>query len=205
MSKKLVIAVAVVGLIIGVLVGVVLVYSGKKSEKGSATDNAFDTGLVKTIVGDAVKGDLVYKDEAGFSFSYPKGINVKDVTPDDGVYYSQMTLNKDGKFITVSVLDTKESGVDVYVKKDAVLKDALLYGATKLGEMSAKQYSTAAVLYTLSIDQGILYLIEGPKDGGFWEKVHGVVVDSFALNSSNAQSGSGGSDGVIYEEEEVVE
>lgn len=203
MSKKFVIISIIVGLVVGILGGV-FYFSKKNSNKikepsslgGDLTDNVEEAPLL---------GDLTYDDESGFSFSYPSGIEIEDTTPDDDLYYSELRLRKDGKLIKISVLDTKETNIDTYVKKDTVLGETALYGAVKLGGMPAKQYSTEEALYTMSIDQGVLYMIEGPKDGNYWEKVQGVVVDSFILAGQKSQSESGSVNNTIYEEEEVVE
>jgi flagellar basal body-associated protein FliL len=204
MSKKFIKIALIAGIILGLGVGGFYFYSLSKNKK-TTSDNPLVTSLTDKTKEEEVKGDTLYKDESGFSFYYPKGLIVTDITPDDGVYYSKVTLTKDEAVLTVSVLDTKEKIVDNFVKKSELIKDATLAGAAVLGGMSAKQYQTANILVTLAIDQGILYQVDGPKDGNYWEKVQGVVVDSFALGEPKSQSSTGGVDNTIYEQEEVVE
>ena len=141
-----------------------------------------------------IKGDLTYKDESGFSFGYPKGIKVSDVTPADEEYYSQLKLSKGDEFLTISVKDAKTSGYE----------NSSLVGAVSLAGMPAKQYAQGGKLITVAIDSGVVYLIEGLKDGDYWEDVQNTVALSFTLAEKTSTSGSG-DENTIYEEEEVVE
>lgn len=163
-----------------------------------------EIGLSQIFEGikEKVAGDLLYEDESGFSFKYPKSVKVSDVTPDESVYYTVLTLSKDGEQIEITVKDVTSKTVEVWLKTTEAPKGVTLYGATTLGGVSAKQYSGSTKLYTIAIDQGVLYLIEGPKDAGFWEDAQNVIVSTFAFAG---QSPSGASDNTIYEAEEVVE
>jgi hypothetical protein len=136
---------------------------------------------------------------------YPKGIEVSDETPDDETYYTLLVLSRGDKKLTISAQDTKETKVENFISKSETYKDAVLYGATTLGGLSAKQYNLGDNLLTIVIDKGVLYLIEGPKDGDFWEKTQMVVVESFAFAGTQKNSSGSAVEDVIYEEEEVVE
>jgi len=200
-KKKLIILLAVSGVLIGSLVGVFLFMRGKsiKPEKEGS-------GLSLPIFENKQKAsaDEEYTDEAGFSFKYPKSVKVTDSTPDDDSYYTLLTLSKSDKNILISAMDTKETKIENWMKKSTKYSDASLYGAVTLGGISAKQYSTEDVLITATIDKGVLYLIEGPKDGDFWEDTQAIVIESFAFAGTQKKTESGGSP-IIYEEEEVVE
>lgn len=155
----------------------------------------------------------IYKDESGFSFKYPKGAKVSDVTPDEEVYYSVLEIThteKTGK-ITISIKNTSSQDTDEWLAEDKQMKMAEIVGATSLGNLSAKQASLRRgglkIISTIAIDQNILYLIEGPKDDGYWEEVQNLIASSFVIGRrpvSGSSSGSGESN-VIYEEEEVIE
>ena len=199
-KKKKIILLVALGLALGLLVGIVIYFLGKNSEK-TAGDNLLN--LTEDRENEA--NDLFWEDEAGFSFYYPEGIEINDETPDNDVYYSKLILSQGGGEITLSVQDTKESKIEDYLKKNAQLGTASLYGATNLGDMSAKQYANGNSLFTLAIDQGVLFLIQGPKDGAFWEKTQALIVDTFAFKGQEKTTTSGTSNNVIYEEEEVVE
>lgn len=154
-----------------------------------------------------IEADKVYKDEAGFSFKYPGGINVEDKTPDDDPYYSVLSLKKEGKELKISMQDTNYKTLDKWLAKEITSPEgASVVGATSLGGLSAKQYSDGESLWTVAIDQGVLYSIVGPKDGGYWEKLHDLVVSSLSFSKPEQVTGGISSgNGAIYEEEEVVE
>lgn len=154
-----------------------------------------------------VKAEETYRDEAGFSFGHPKDIKVGDITPDETVYYAKLSLKKEGKEMIISAKDTKYKNPDDWVAKDKdAPEDASLVGAVSLGGISAKQYTSDGKLWTVAIDQGVLYLVEGPKDEGYWEGVYDLLVSTFSLAESEKATGGPSSGGnAIYEEEEVVE
>jgi hypothetical protein len=154
--------------------------------------------ISQTISGEEVKADLTYTDDSGFSFGYPKSIRISDVTPDEEVYYSVLALAREGNQITITIKDTTVKTIDEWSRNESA-GNLTLYGAATLGGVSAQQYTNGVKLYTTAIDQGVLYLIEGPKDGSFWEDAQNLVVSTFSFGTSSTSGET------IYEEEEVVE
>lgn len=152
----------------------------------------------KNSTEEKLSADLLYQDASGFSFKYPKSLNVADVTPaDDDSYYSRLEIIKGEEKLTITV---KDGSVDSFIK------GATLAGATTLGGISAKQYRIDQKLITIAAASGVIYLIEGPKDAGFWEDTQNIVVSTFTLGEEPAPGDIGGnSDNTIYESEEVVE
>jgi hypothetical protein len=197
MRKKIIIIgiILVLVLVTGVACGYII-FSLRNKETSSNL-----TSLIPQLAqSEEVTAGATYSDESGFSFGYPKGIIVSDVTPDEEIYYSVLALAKSGSQITFTIKDTTAKTVDSWVEGE--LSNANLYGAVTMGGVSAKQYTSGDKLYTIAIDQGVLYLIEGPKDDSFWEKTQGLVASTFTFGRS---SGSGAAGETIYEEEEIVE
>jgi hypothetical protein len=148
--------------------------------------------------------DKTYTDEAGFSFSYPKDVTVEDVTPEDGKAYSVLTLTYQEKVVTLQALETSYKTVEDWLAKDkSAPKGVTLVGATTLGAVSAKQYSLGDKLMTVAVDQGVVYLIEGPQDGDYMEDTQNLLVSTFAF--ADMESNTPATTNVVYEEEEVVE
>jgi len=170
--------------------------------------NQVATSLVQEVANqnesEEVGETLTYSDASGFSFLYPKSVEVVDETPDDSDYYTLLKLTKGDENLTISAMDVDQKTVTSFLENSEKYKKAELYGAISLGSMKAEQYSLGNELITITIDQGVLYLVEGPKDGGYWEETQAIVDESFAFGSTAKTSGSA-SDGVIYEGEEVVE
>lgn len=162
-----------------------------------------------------VTADLVYEDTSGFSFDYPKSIEVSDVTSDEDVYYTVLSLKRGGEEMKVSMLDTEHESIEDWFDKGSDAPESLsLVGAVSLGGVSASQYKNGGKLLTVAVDQGVLYLIESPtlpagrqEDESYWDNVHDLFVSSFAFASPEPAGGSGGAGGgnVIYEPEEIIE
>lgn len=197
MGKKIAIIVVVIILVLAAGgAGGYLIFSWKnKSNSSSLPSIISQLGNQEEVAAEAT-----YTDESGFSFGYPKSVRISDVTPDEEVYYSVLALAKGGDQITLTIKDTTATTIDGWVKTG--LNNSSLYGAVTLGGVSAKQYTSGEKLYTVAIDQGVLYLIEGPKDNGFWEGTQNLVASTFTFGGT---SGSGASGETIYEEEEVVQ
>lgn len=143
-----------------------------------------------------VAPDLIYTDEAGFSFKYPKSLAVKDLTPEDQVYYSLLSLTDGKKELKITIKDSESETISP--------SGAQLSGAATLGGLSAKQYRTSSSQLTIATDQGILYQIESPLENP-WEEVHEIVVSTFTLGKSQSTQQKSSGSNTIYEEEETVE
>ncbi len=186
MSKKVLIISAVVAIVVGGgLTSYVLL--SPKTKEAPSLENVFspdEAGSQETGV---------YNDSSGFSFKYPKGVTVADATPDN--YYSLLNVSKGNEKLTITVKDGKASDINY--------PGAQIMGDASLDSVSAKQYKKDGNLITAGIDNGIVYVIEGPADGGFWENAQNTIVSSFSLSESG-QSASSGGQGDIIEEEEVV-
>lgn len=141
-------------------------------------------------------GGTLYQDESGFSFKHPMNLKVSDITPNDETYYSLVDVREGNKSLRVSVKDGEFK----------VPADATLVGAATLGGIPAKQYSykvnSETVMATVAVQGGIVYLVEGPKDGAFWEDTQNIIVSSFNIGLQAATSGGGST---IDEGEEIVE
>jgi hypothetical protein len=193
--------------IIGIIIVLVLVVGGLGgyfvfSLRNKNNSSNFSSLVSQLTESEEVTAEATYADESGFSFGYPKGVIVSDVTPDEDIYYSVLALSKGGNQITLTAKDTKVKTIDEWIE-DGLGENPSLYGATTLGDLSARQYTLDSKLYTVAVGQEVVYLIEGPKDDGFWENTQNLVVSTFKFGFDS--SDSGGSIETIYEEEEIVE
>lgn len=195
MSKKIIIILAVILLLL--LLGSIAGYFFFLRDGDS--DISDKAGGLPDIIKEKVEGDLIYEDAAGFSFKYPKAIEVKDITPDDEVYYTLLSLTKDKEKLTVTAKDIKEASSDSFIKNTPEYKLAQVAGATSLGGLAAKQYTLAGKLITVVVDKGVLYLIEGPA-GSYWEDVQSLLISTFAFAGTTG-SQTQIQDNAIYEEE----
>lgn len=186
MKKSTLIIIASLFLVLGGVGGYFIISARNKTSQPVSKES----GTTKETV---LKADLTYKDESGFSFGYPKGIKITDVTPEDDNYYTQLELAKGNESLTITVKDAKE---DSYQKLSLV-------GATSLGDLPAKQYTQDGKLITAAFQDGILYSVEGLKDGSFWENTQNLIVSSFTLAKPTTSDSS--DENTVYEGEETVE
>lgn len=200
MNKKLIILISIIILLLSVAGGYFIVNVKNKS---NLTDN-LPTVTNDTESKDVVLGDLEYDDASGFSFKYPKSLRVEDVTPSDDSYYSKLNLTKSGGKLIITVKDETAKTVDEFIKSDDYYTGATLSGATTLAGIAAKEYLLNGKKITLALSDGILYLVEGNKDSGFWEDAQNVVVSTFSFGSKSSNATSSDSN-TTYEAEEVVE
>ncbi|MBI3289831.1 hypothetical protein HYZ78_00360 [Candidatus Microgenomates bacterium] len=202
MSKKILVLVCVAVLLAGGTVGYFL-----SARSGGKLDSLVPEGAFSGLQKVGIEGEEVYQDESGFSFKYPKGAEVKDVTPEDSEYYSVLEIShaQTRGIISISIRDTQSSSISDWVEKN--LKEPKLLGAVSLGNIQAKQYefsSEGAKLVTVAVDKGIIYEINSPGGNDFWEESLNLLLSSFVFGLERAEPQTAG-DLVIYEEEEIVE
>lgn len=196
MSKKyLVVGIILLVVVLGV-VGGYLVFSKsllKQPETNINSLSLLNLGEASPQFNDPLAN---YTDLSGYSFSYPETLTVKDVTPNDDTYYSAVELTKGGETIKI---DIKTGNIDPYKTN----RDAKNIGSVTLAGISMNQYEVDGRLVSVAIDQGVVYVIDGPKDSGFFEDSQDKIISSFKFAGQASTSTSGGSDNTTYEEEVV--
>lgn len=177
--------------------------------------------------------EILYEDAAGFSFNYPENLVVEDKTEEAGEeYYTLLEVKANqgdrgnkgnqGALIRLEIRDTKFETVEEWLEKaEEAPTGAKLAGAVGLDEISAKQYTKDKKIWTVAIDLGALYIVEGSKDpsassgqaNGLWEETYNRLIETFALaetepeqkTAGSSSSGASAGGNVIYETEEVIE
>ncbi len=148
-----------------------------------------------------------YTDESGFSFQYPSDFQVQPATDLKANEYTKLALSGKGQQFNFSFTDTKFKTIADWLKSDPMAKGATLSGAATLGGLSAEQYAKDNRLYTIAIDQGVLYLIDGPSDSSA-ESTYTTLTDTFKFagqETTTSPSNSGAGSDTVYEDEEVIE
>lgn len=208
MNKKLLLIVVGVGIILAAAGGVLFFVFKPKP------------GLIKPVSteeqGPAEKVERVtWKDPAGFSFEYPKNIEI-DPHDEDQENYAHLELTsveRPGK-ILVWVKDTSFADIADWAEQESTTGGQIL--DSELGGEPAKKVTWVdpAKLVLAAIDADVLVLVEMlPEDESFWQEIFDEVASSFTFipleseepAAPGAWEGSGGSGGVIEEAEEVIE
>mgnify|MGYP001581749236 CR=1 FL=1 len=207
-SKKILITGSVLLIIIVVASSYFLIKSKKKRE---FTESQTGISINTLNTQDLATPDVLYEDSVvGFSIKHPESLTIEDNTPEDELYYISLNLKKGDSMIEVIFKDTEFKNLVEWLKGSGdITNSAELVGATSMDTLSVSQYSyqvnANSMLATVGIDKGVLYLIKGPKDGGFWEDSQNIIVSNFSLAKSQALTSSGSGEAVIYEAEEVIE
>lgn len=188
-------------------IGVLVVSAKRNMQKISVVSPAVQPSLSNAR--DRGNALQTYSDASGFSFQYPSSLTLTDETPKDNSYYSTVSLkDASGAKMTVTVRDTTVKTVDEWF---ATAGSGAARVSTKLGTLDAQQYQNNGKIITFAIDQGVLYLVESLKDGGFWEQAHAGLVSSFVFSnpmkttSADVPASSDNSGDTVYETEEVVQ
>lgn len=129
--------------------------------------------------------DHIYIDSSGFSFKYPKDVKVEDITPNDTTYYTELVLSKNLMSLKISVKDITQDSIDSWIKDSKDYKNAKYIKTISLDGVEAKQYSKLTKLATVAVKNKVLYLIEGPKDNGFWEDTQNIIASSFFFTGND--------------------
>ena len=190
MSKKAwIILGAILTVLAGVGIGVFVFGRPKTIPKPEGVKSLFD------LTPRASESTATYQDESGYSFDYPDSVSVKDVTPADDNFYSSLELKKGTDTLTVKIT---VGNTNPY-KND---KKASLIGSVPMDGITANQYSLGTRLISVAIDQGVLYVIDGPADGGFWEEIQNKILSTFKFGTADAVSAPA-DENAVYEEETV--
>ncbi len=156
-----------------------------------------------------------WKDDAGFSFQYPKDLTVNKHEEDQDNYAHVELIHKDhpgGIIVWVKDLPAGVTTLDSLVKKNYTNAMAL---DTKLGGEPAKKIlmtTPTRILTVSAINDSLLFSVEGTmNDEAYWQNVHDTVTGSFTFLSDAPAQAVGAASNVPaggendVDEEEVVQ
>ncbi len=196
MDKKTVILLLIA---VGLVVGVILVLLNPKKSLLSTPQTKQET---KTQISPS-QTLKSYSDPSGFTFSYPDNLSLVNNDPKDNSIYADIQLTAKGVegSLAIKIVDSKVNSLDDWVK---TTKSTQAPKEVKLGILKALEITSEDKLLLGSIDQGVLFTMEIPKKD-FWMTVHDQVLADFSFAPPPVSLGSGSSDSVVFEGEEVAE
>lgn len=115
--------------------------------------------------------DHIYIDSSGFSFKYPKNVEIEDVTPDDTAYYTELLLSKNLMSLKITVKDITQETIDAWIKDSKDYKNAKFSKTISLDGVEAKQYTTFTKLITLLLKIKFFILLKERRITAFG-KIH---------------------------------
>lgn len=186
MSKNLKIGLAV---FITLLIGSITVWELKfKNAKTEPTEVTIKEATIPMA-------DIsVYQDAAGFKFSYPAGLIVKEIEADDTTIYSSLELSAtNGERLNLRITDTIYNSLAEwqaqFEKNNPVNASKDIAWET----MTAKQltYSSPKRLKTIAIENNISYSLDSLLDkDNYWEKTQNMILSSFEFTTPKLPAAS---------------
>lgn len=128
----------------------------------------------------------IHEDFAGFLFEYPGELKVQEIEMDDDSIYSSLeVVSAEGSKVTLRVADTKLKNLEdwqaSFEEKNVVIsiKDAFF------SDIGAKTvvFGAPKEIKTIAVEEGVIYELTGPADGGYFEKVHDEILNSFEFKA----------------------
>ncbi len=188
---------------LGLIVSIIVMFLNPKKSLLSAPQTIKQETITQISPSKTLKS---YSDPAGFTFSYPDNLSLVNNDPKDNTTYADIQLTAKGVEgnLAIKIVDSKVNSLEEWVKTTKFTQSPK---EVKLGSLKALEIAGEDRLLLGSIDQGILFTVETPnKDNkDFWTSAHDKVLADFSFAPPATSQGSGSSDGVIFEGEEVSE
>jgi len=202
-------------LVILVVIGVAiyLVINNKKTNKNlpPISQNSTQLSPAQPAISQNTKKYL--DKEAGFSFDYPDNLEVtRSGTLKDNEYANlKITGNVSGE-ITFKAEDTTVKTVADYLLKNKLATEGAQILDTKIADLPAKKYLFKDKIWTLVLDQGVIYFFNADlkNQAQFWASAFEKITSTFTFEKTSVSSSSsftedtGGGD-IVDEGEEIVE
>lgn len=213
MKSKVVFIVLGILLIVGAVIGILVIRKPNGEVVSPSQPGEGQEQVVEPTK--AVPEMLLWNDQAGFTFQYPKGL-ATNKHDEDNVNYAHIDLLPEGKIGGILILapDSKYKTLDEWTKKDKELAGGNVLEVTLGGKPAKKVLSADGETITIGvIDSGILFKIQATAYSNSTIKgIFDQVVSTFkfvnptpAASSGKPAASSGTSEGDVIEEEEVVE
>lgn len=154
-----------------------------------------------------------WKDQAGFSFSYPSGVTINPHEEDQENYaHLELTHPAFAGSIFVWAKDLPAQAgttVDSWVKKEKSFDGAAVLDTTFADRSASKILLSTPTkkIVTAAVDDGIVFYVEGNfTDSEYWTKAYETITNSFAFVPLDGESpGVSELEVVSVDEEEVLE
>lgn len=205
--KKIFIIVFVVGILSSLAAGT---YYWK-----FASQKSVDSELPSDVTPTPVPEELLeWKDQAGFTFSYPASLK-SDIHEEDQLNYAhiEFTHPENPGSIIIWAKDTASIDVAGWVKAEKTLAGGTILDTT-FADMDGKKILVASPkkkVVTAVVDDAIVFYVEGEfENSDFWTKTYDTITSTFAFTTTQTSGGSSVPSGedneqIMVDEEEVLE
>ena len=139
-----------------------------------------------------IKSDnyLTHQNFAGFSFEYPDNLTLKETELDNPAVYASIELSApSGEMINLRVYDDQFADLDEWLNNFEAENVVVDMANVLWADLSAKSFEagTPRKLFTVTVEDGIVYRLESPVGSSFIKSAHEHLVSSFKF----AETGNG--------------
>lgn len=209
MNKRLIILAGVI-LIAGIVAGILFI-NRQRIFPQKKVQNVVESPTTPTPQVDLA----TWEDPAGFTFQYPKGIQVNKHDEDTENYAHVELTHPDHKGnVIVWMKDTTATTIAQWLKNEKSLASAVSVDTT-LGGNEAKKVMVKepkVKQITATLDEDVVVIVEANlEDEAYWQGVNDTILRSLSFNTSQTTTSAGGDAGVQGEpavaadEEETIE
>jgi len=206
MNKKIL---AVLGIVLFIILGLGGYYFFNKRNKSFvASPNTLEN---KTVPSEKPFELAKWEDPLGFTFSYPKELNLNPHDEDMENYaHIELTSGAESGKIIIWAKDTSFLTIEDFIKEDPIATSASSLDTT-LANIPAKKINITKPekkLITATIYDELLFLIETEQgQSDYWSRVNDEIIKNFTFAETSSENSSDGqSSGESYDEgEEVIE
>lgn len=158
----------------------------------------------------------VWKDPAGFKFSYPQDIKINNHPEDEENYaHLELTSTSHPGSILIWMKDTNYKNIQDWVKKEASASSAQVFDSD-LGDHPAQKValSNPQKMVTATLDGNVLVLVEVYPQDSWWNQTYNQILSSFEFiplageitpPQTSGSSGQSSGGGIVDEGEEIIE
>ena len=132
---------------------------------------------------------LTHQNFAGFSFEYPDNLTLKETELDNPSVYASIELSApSGEIINLRVYDDQFADLDEWLNNFEAENVVVDMANVLWADLSAKSFEagTPRKLFTVTVEDGIVYRLESPVGSSFIKSAHEHLVSSFKFSSQSA-------------------
>jgi len=148
---------------------------------------------------------LQWKDQAGFSFTYPKSLK-SDIHEEDQENYAHIELThpEHPGTIIIWAKDTTMADAAAWIKNDKTLAVGTTFDTT-FADMDAQKVLITAPkkkVITAVVDDAIVFFVEGEfEDSDYWIQTYDTIISTFAFTTDASTTAQAD----VVDEEEILE
>ena len=156
-----------------------------------------------------------YGDPSGFSFMYPKSLQLSVKETKDKAVYSSISLEdlKKTGSIVIEVKDSDIQSAENWLEQNKISYKTADLKKVKLGDIEGKELKMKDSIVIIALDNAVLFLIQTTytANAEFWNTAANTISSSFifiqptSIPQTNSDNEEGGDGSVLFEGEEILE